>query len=279
MKKINYFWTVFVGSVTILLASKIGSYIDVANDKILGRDTALNSSTSSIYSEAFNSAAGVTEAFFNFTLLLIILVAILAMFYGILKWFTSDGSLRSDVKNAVRLLNEYNATAQDGREVSESECADEYGDFLEELSGNAEILKKHRHKLKEMENEKLYDSVGKIIDTVSLIREHTDRDEYMRGNIAKLNPQYLPALISLLEQYENLSSLDGAIKVRKTLNELSKTIIASETVFANILEEAVEDEKLSAEVDSKVFLQQATMNGTYADSNTLIRSDGSYDEE
>ena len=275
MKKISYFWTAIVGSVTILLASKIGSFIDIANEIIPGKDTALNSSTSGIYSEAFNSAAEVVDA----TLLLIILMAILAMTYGILKWFTSDGSLRNDVKNTVRILNEYNATAQDGREVSESECADEYGDFLEELSGNAEILKKHRHKLKEMENEKLYDSVGKIIDTVCLIQEHTDRDEYMRGNIAKLNPQYLPALISLLEQYENLSSLDGAIKVRKTLNELSKTIIASETVFANILEEAVEDEKLSAEVDSKVFLQQATMNGTYADSNTLVRSDGSYDEE
>lgn len=147
----------------------------------------------------------------------------------------------------------------------------EFEKFRGELDKNIQTLKDYEVKFLSAPFSK---SLTGIIGTLKLILEYTDEKECRFGNLKRLNPQFLPAFISLLKQYDNLLGLRGASDVDGTLKKLSDTIIESESAFKNILSEAVESEKWNAEVDSNLLLQQAAMNGIYADQNTLVLKSG-----
>ncbi|ADL36203.1 hypothetical protein bpr_II266 (plasmid) [Butyrivibrio proteoclasticus B316] len=193
------------------------------------------------------------------------------IFLGVMRMaftFILDVPKEQNVKKAETYLQSIDTSFA----VNDNDLRKQYSNELEKFRAELDEYKiRLSSYAKEYHDIPMGKSLQESLEVLELIKEHTSLEECQRGNLSKLNSQYLPAVIALLEQYKNLSSFKNTtIKVKAVLKELSDTVIASKTVFTNILEEAIADEKLNAEVDSKIFLNTAVQNGLYADRNTLV---------
>ena len=114
----------------------------------------------------------------------------------------------------------------------------------------------------EIRDEEIKRDLSSIIEIVKDPFNKATGKGFSAKTEARLNDIYLPSVVKLSKQYLILQDLkDKDEKVIKTMDNIKETLHTCSDIFKKAQKDEVESEIIDSEIESKVLLQVAAMNG------------------